>query len=256
MEQQENQYQEQEEEFGPGDGQESYEDSVEENLEDSEESSNQVDSNEISQLRSQLDEERRKSQENIRGMQSTYDRKIAELTVKLEAVLSQQQNNQPRDETPNFVDEDGDPRPPTPEEIVQLVEKRVESVLNKKTQQKQEQEQQSQAELNEMNRWMQSQHDYDKVLDFYEKNMSTLESEMQDLKSYDSRYMYVRSKILENELKNKPKKQNKPNVPPVGNSGQQFSSRPTPSNGAGMFTQAIEARAKQRRERVRRFRGR
>lgn len=224
---------ERQQDYGPEQDQESYENHGEEGeqLEDS----NQTSEKEL--FESRLEEERLKAQENFRSMQSNYDKQISKLTGMIETLQNQQLHSRESQDQPNqFVDEYGEPRVPTAEEIAQLVENKVSSVLNKQSQEQERLRQEQDDYQRQTDQWLASQKDKDEVLDYYNSNKHRLDSEMNDLANFESRYYYVRSKVLEDKLK---KQRNKPNVPPVGNSGQNFSSRPKRDNGRSAFESAM-----------------
>lgn len=239
------------EDNGPVQEQESYE--SQDDYGDQSENSNSVSEKEL--LEQRLEEEKLKSQENIRNLQSNYDKKITRLEGMIEALTSQQSNVSENNlKEKEFVDDYGDPRAPTAEELAQMVEERVNSVLNRQSEEQQKIWKEQEEHQRKTDQWLSEQKDKDEVLNFYNSNKNFLDSEMNDLSNFESRYYYVRAKVLESKLK---KQKNKPNVPPVGNPGQSFSSRPKSDNGRNAFESAMSRNFQKKLEnRAPRFRGR
>ena len=191
----------------------------------------------ISELESRLEDQQMKFEDSYRNQQSNYDRMLAEMENKLQQYINNQQSSQDLlSNDDQYKDEYGDYRNLTPSEIGNIVQEQMKSYFDNQSMEQQKKQTEQQRRQQEDSNWVNSQPNSKEVMDYYNSNQANLERDFnkRGITDTKSMYFYVEAQIARN--KNKPKR---PKVPPVGNNGKSYASRPNQSRDGSELMQAL-----------------
>jgi len=168
--------------------------------------------------------------QNFREMQSKKDIQIAELQgqVKQTIEMLKNQGNQQQEKPMDLLDlkdDDGYARDLNAEDIQKFVQDAIKQDRKQQNEQYEQQSQQQTQKQIAQQKFMESKSDSEEIFDFYNSDKNGMEKRMMaegiDSSNIKEAYLFVKGELREKKYKER----SKPNVPPVGNNGSNFSNR-------------------------------